>query len=117
MRFKVDENLPVEAAVLLRDADHEADTVHDEALAGADDETVFEAAQAERRVLVTLDRDFADIRRYPPAESAGILVLRPRSQDRDSAARLLARTLTLFESEPVAGRLWIVEEDRVRIRG
>ena len=116
MRFKIDENLPAEAASLLRHAGHEADTVHDESLAGAEDHRVFAAAQADARALVTLDGDFADIRAYPPAESRGVLVLRPHVQDRDSVLRLLARTLGLLDREPVAGRLWIVEEDRVRIR-
>jgi hypothetical protein len=35
MKFKVDENLPVEAAVLLREAGHDAATVHDQNLRGA----------------------------------------------------------------------------------
>lgn len=116
MRFKIDENLPVEAADLLRDAGHEADTVHDEHLAWADDARVIGEAKAGGRALVTLDGDFADIRSYPPAEWPGILVLRPASQDKDAVLRLLSRVVTLFESEPVAGKLWVVEETRVRIR-
>ena len=34
MKFKIDENLPSELAVDLRDLGHEADTVFDESLAG-----------------------------------------------------------------------------------
>jgi hypothetical protein len=37
MRAKLDENLPVEAAELLRTAGWECDTVDEEGLAGADD--------------------------------------------------------------------------------
>ena len=40
MKFKVDENLPVAAASLLREQGFEAVTVSDEALSGADDETI-----------------------------------------------------------------------------
>ena len=36
MRAKLDENVPIEAADLLRDAGWICDTVHDEGLAGAD---------------------------------------------------------------------------------
>ena len=37
MRFKLDENMPAEAAGLLRDNGHDAHSVHDEGLGGADD--------------------------------------------------------------------------------
>lgn len=40
MKFKIDENLPAEAAEILRDAGFVADTVGDEDLSGADDETI-----------------------------------------------------------------------------
>jgi hypothetical protein len=40
VRFKIDESLPAEAAGILRGAGFDADTVEDEDLSGADDETV-----------------------------------------------------------------------------
>lgn len=58
MRAKLDENLPVEAAELLRTAGWECDSVYDEGLAGADDPEVAAACQAGVRVI-TLDFDFA----------------------------------------------------------
>ena len=60
MKFKIDENLPAEAAV------------GDEDLSGADDDTVARRSQADDRVLVTLDLDFANIRAYPHGEHGGI---------------------------------------------
>ena len=51
MRAKLDENLPVEAAGLLRAAGWVCDTVYDEGLAGADDPIVAARCQAEARVL------------------------------------------------------------------
>jgi predicted nuclease of predicted toxin-antitoxin system len=66
MRFKVDENLPIEVAALLRDAGHEADTVMDEGLGGAIDDSIANRCREEDRVVVTLDVDFANIRAYPP---------------------------------------------------
>jgi predicted nuclease of predicted toxin-antitoxin system len=58
MHAKLDENLPVEAAELLRMAGWECDSVYDEGLAGTDDPEVAAACQAGARVL-TLDLDFA----------------------------------------------------------
>jgi hypothetical protein len=69
-----------------------------------------------RSVCSTLALGLADIRAYPPAESAGILVLRPRDQRTASIVALLARVLPLLETESLAGALWIVDERRVRVR-
>jgi predicted nuclease of predicted toxin-antitoxin system len=116
VRCKVDENLPIDAAALLRGAGHECQTVYDEALAGAPDQRVIDTCRAEGRTLLTLDLDFADLRTYPPAEYPGIIVLRPAEPDKEHVLRLLARTLPVLEHEAVVHSLWIVEETRVRIR-
>ncbi|MBK8933535.1 MAG: DUF5615 family PIN-like protein [Chloroflexi bacterium] len=49
MQIKLDENLPVELAVMLRQLGHDAETVPEENLDGADDDQVWQAAQAENR--------------------------------------------------------------------
>ena len=116
MRFKIDENLPVEAAEILRAGGHECHTVYDERLGGAPDSLVYERCRRERRVLVTLDLDFSDIRAYPPHESPGIVVIRPTELDRDHVIRLFHKTLAAVDRDDVTGALWIVEEDRIRIR-
>jgi predicted nuclease of predicted toxin-antitoxin system len=68
MRFKIDENLPVEILDLLRRKGHEALSVAEQQLAGHPDTDVASTCQAERRVLVTLDLNFSDIRLYPPED-------------------------------------------------
>lgn len=114
---KLDENVPVEAAELLRAAGWNCDTVHDEGLAGADDAKVAAVCQAEARVLFTLDLDFADIRAYPPKEYVGIVVLRPAEPSRRQVRDLVARALPVLAAEWAAYQLWIVEPARVRVRG
>ena len=117
MKFKVDENLPVESADLLRSAGHDAVTVGDQRLSGAADSAVAGVCRAEGRVLITLDVDFADIRFYPPEMSSGMIVLRAQRQDRMSVLALLRRAMALVEREPLAARLWVIDETRVRVRG
>lgn len=115
-RFKLDENVPLDAAALLRDAGHEVHTVLDEQLGGELDSKLFDTCQMEGRILVTFDLDFADIRQYPPAKHAGVWVLRPPSQSIESTLALLNGALAVLEDEPTVRRLWIVERERVRIR-
>lgn len=116
MRFKLDENLPAELAELFRQAGHEAVTVLDQGLGGASDPDVASACVREHRAIVTLDTDFADIRTYPPGDYAGIVVFRLASQARDHVLEIGVRLLRSLAGWPLDGRLWIVEESRIRMR-
>lgn len=116
MKFKTDENLPVEACELLNKQGHDALTVLDQKLGGAADDQLSTVCQSEKRVLVTLDFDFSDIRHYPPSEHHGIIVLKATSQSKKSIVKLLEGVLKLLNTEPVEGKLWIVEENKIRIR-
>ncbi len=58
MRFKADENLPMEVRDLLRQHGHDALTVADEGLAGIADPAVAAVCQVEKRTIVTLAMDF-----------------------------------------------------------
>jgi predicted nuclease of predicted toxin-antitoxin system len=117
MRFKIDENLPIEIAALLVQKDHEAHTVYDEHIAGVSDEALYQICKREKRILVTLDTDFSDIRTYPPAELPGTIVLRVGNQSKKHVLQVFGLMLPLIEREPLELHLWIVEEGRVRIRG
>ena len=96
MKIKLDENLPRRAGSILTAAGYDVDSVEEEGLAGADDPTVSEAATADKRLVITMDRGFGDIQRYPPGSHAGILVLRVDDQSAvsvvDTLSRLVAST-------------------------
>jgi predicted nuclease of predicted toxin-antitoxin system len=116
MKFKTDENMPVEATDDLRQAGHDALTVADQQLAGQPHERVAEVCRTEGRALVTLDLDFSDIRVYPPSDYAGIIVLRPSVQTVKNIQRLVGQVIAVLPTEPLAGHLWIVDEGQIRIR-
>jgi len=116
MKFKIDENLPVEIAYLLTAAGHEAVTVYEQGLAGACDLRFLEICQKEERVLVSLDLDFADIQAYPPTQYSGIMVIRSTRQDKQYLIELFQSIISLLGQEPLKNYLWIVEEGRIRIR-
>ena len=117
MLFKVDENLPVELAELLSDLGHDTKTVNDQRLQGVNDRALLELCDKEKRTLVTLDIDFSDIRTYPPQDHEGIILLRVGNQSKKHVLQVFERILPLFSQEPIKGRLWVVEENTVRIRG
>ena len=116
MKFKIDESLPAECATALQDAGFDAVTVSDENLTGADDSLIVNIARTEKRVLVTLDLDFASIKAYPSATHTGIIVLRLKRQDKRTLVAVMPRIISALAQRTPFGQLWIVEPDRIRFR-
>ena len=117
MKIKVDENIGKSAIELLHRYGHDVMTVRDQGLGGASDDRVFQACVAERRALVTLDHDFGHALRFPPAQSAGIVILElGHRTTRGAIDERIRAFLNLTRSRSVNGELWIVEPGRVRVR-
>ena len=116
MKFKIDQNLPVECASTLLAAGHDAITVYQQQLGGAPDHQVVAVCHAEARVLITSDLDLSDITHYPPASSPGYVVYRSRRQGKASMIDLTRQLIGLLAQHELSGRLWILEHARLRIR-
>jgi predicted nuclease of predicted toxin-antitoxin system len=110
VKLKLDANLGTRGRRLLVDAGHDVSTAEVQDLALAPDETLIAVCAGEGRALVTLDTDFANAMRYPPARYAGIVVVRalPRATASDIEAALGALLRAVGDSD-VAGRLLIVD--------
>jgi hypothetical protein len=116
MRFKIDENLPVEIADDLRAAGHDAHTVGEERMAGAADAAIMAHVKAERRVLLTMDKGIGNINQYPPHEYAGIILFRPRSTGRGETLLFVRHHLPALLASALSGHLWVVSEAGIRVR-
>ena len=77
MKLKLDENIDVRLTSLFTEPGDDVNTVRNEELTGQNDEAIFAASVRSGRTLLTLDLDFASPLRFPPAKSAGIVILRP----------------------------------------
>jgi predicted nuclease of predicted toxin-antitoxin system len=117
VRLKLDENLSPTLAALFAAEGHEAHSVVEQALEGKPDEKVIDVCRSERRALITLDLGFSNILAHPPADNAGIVVLRLHDQAHPTVERAIRRVVEILAKEPLAGRLWIVEDSRIRIHG
>ncbi len=117
MKFKIDENLPIEFADLLITAGHQAMTVNEQHPRGKTDSVIIDTCVRGGYILVTLDLDFADIRAYPPTQYPGLMVFRVVRQDKRHLIEVFQRVVPVLMREPIEGRLWIIEETRIRIRG
>ena len=84
MKFKIDENLPLEVAEVLNEYGYNAETVFYEKLTGTVDEDLIKICKNENRCLITLDKDFTNLEKYPPTTHAGIIHLKLQTQGKES---------------------------------
>lgn len=118
-RIYADANVPARLVAHMREALawDVLFVMEDPELRRAPDVRHFRLAHQLRRTLVTLDRDYLDDRRFPPAESAGVLVV-TAPDDRQFSALLRRIHRVLFEQAhgglqalPLQGRKLQVHTD------
>ena len=115
MKIKLDENLGRRGAEILRAAGHEVTTVHQEELTSASDARLLDVCVAGRKCLVSLDLDFANPLRFPPARHSGIAILRlSRERVADDLLGAVRTLVAGLESRPIEGRLWVVQAGHLR---
>lgn len=110
--------MPRSVVALLLRLGHQVEFARDIGLAAAQDGHIAARARMIGATLLTRDLDFADIRQYPPEGYAGIVVMRLPD---DATAQVIVSLIERFVREPgflaaLAGRLAIVEPERVRFR-
>jgi predicted nuclease of predicted toxin-antitoxin system len=116
MKFKLDENLGSRTAGLIAESGHDVQTVAQEKLSGTADSRLFDICVAERRCLISLDLDFADVLRFPPHDTPGMAVLRlPRATSLSLLTGLVRSLLAALRTASIAGQLWVVEVGRIRV--
>lgn len=116
MRFLIDECVSLAVATRLRQIGHHVTAVHEAPTSGILDPSVYELARNLDAVLVSRDRTFTRMKRFPPTGTAGIIVVR--------AAKLTSAEETVLVENFVSGPLFAqcrgalvtIQRDRVRIR-
>ncbi len=113
-RVYADANLPAGLVRFMREHLHwdVLFVVEDETLRRARDSEHFRLARQLRRTLVTLDQDFLDDDRFPPAECGGVLVLSaPHEEQFERLLKQADKVLFLQAAVPLAGRKLHVQAD------
>lgn len=115
MKLKLDENLGYVAKGFLLERGFDVVMVREQGLNGSLDEDLLPVVSREGRVLVTLDRGFANVHLYRPGEHAGIVALRPSKQ---SSRRIIEMLGVLLREVPLSsldGAVTIVRPNRIRV--
>ena len=70
----------------------------------------------EQRCLVTLDLDFAEVIRFPPQKTEGIVIIRvPKNPSLSLLEKTVQQLLQKTTELSPESNLWIVEAERIRI--
>jgi len=115
MRIHLDENLPVELVEELAALGHDVDHVKSSNMAGYSDRDVWDFAQAERRLLITQDIDFGDVRRIEDAAHFGLVLVR-LDQSRRGIIERIREVFAIERTDEWAGCLVVITERKVRVR-
>lgn len=90
MRFLADLNIESQIIKRLREDKHDVRSAAEDYL-GAPDEIVLAASTSQNRVLITNDKDFAELAYLQKKASAGIILVRmPKSSSGQKARRVAA---------------------------
>ena len=101
MKLKLDENLSRHLKPLLTGLGHDVLTA---------------AALREERMLLTLDLEFADLRKYPPGSHPGIILFRPPSFGPLSVNKFIIDFVTSADLSELTSCVGIVDPVNVRVR-
>ncbi len=85
-------------------------------MSGWKDAQLWIAVQRDERYLVTADKEFGDIRVYPPGTHQGILLLRPDEDGIRPILELLQKVLNTYNLEDLIGATTVASPRGIRLR-
>lgn len=113
MRILANENFPGDAVAALRQAGHDVAWVR-AAAPGSSDEQVLAWAQAEKRLIVTFDKDFGELAfRSRLSAMSGVILFRVVPSSPEYVARVAVAALQ--SRSDWAGHFSVIEEGRIRM--
>ena len=114
--FLADECVNFDVILGLRRNGVDVLTVKEAGLTGADDETVFEFAVVNKRVLLSFDRDFGDIFRFNIVNSSGVIIILVGQMGKSEIVKVILSFLIVIKtSANFRGKLAILGKTKIRL--
>lgn len=116
-KFVIDEDMPRSTGRILKQQGYDVRDIRDYGLHGAEDEEIYEFAQREQAVILTGDRDFGNILRFPLGNHFGIVIAHfPNEMPTMEINRHLIERFEDLSEDDFKGSLIIIELWKIRIR-
>ena len=101
---------------LLRQQGHEVSTLKEVGKAGAENEEVLGIATSLSAILITNDKGFGNVLRYPPKQYGGIIVLRITFENQKRIHEILINMLKEYNQEELQKTLVVIDTKTYRMR-
>jgi predicted nuclease of predicted toxin-antitoxin system len=116
-KFVIDADMARSTGRILEERGYDVKDVRDYGLRKAKDEEIYEFAQREQSVVLTGDRGFGNIIRFPLGEHFGIVVANfPNEMPTAKINQHLIESLEELSEEDFRGNVVIIEPGKIRIR-
>ena len=116
LKFLLDANLSPLTAEFLRNLNFDATSILEQKLHYLSDEEVVKKAKREARIIITFDRDFADLWYFREKGKIGIIHVRTKNQTPENVNEILRRFIENPKpSINLNNKLTVVKETGFRI--
>ncbi len=116
-KFVIDEDMSYSTGRILKQRGYDVRDIRDYGLRGAEDEEIYDFAQREKAVILTGDRGFGNILRFPLDKHFGIVVVHfPNETPTIEINRYLIERFKDLSEDDFKGNLIIIEPEKIRIR-
>lgn len=115
MKFIIDANLPHSLGELLALDNHDVIYAQEILPSPASDNTIYNLACTEERIILTRDLDFSNIIAFDAKKTGGIIVLRTFLLAIPEICAVVKNLMGTLTEEEITGHLIILEPSRFRV--
>ena len=116
MKIFANENLFDPIIEYLKTLGHDVLSIRESGLSGISDDEVYQRACKENRVIVTMDKDFSRIFRFPPEKCGGIIVVKIYKRTVDETQALFKKYYHSIMEKDIVKNLIIITPEGLRIK-
>jgi predicted nuclease of predicted toxin-antitoxin system len=116
MKMYANENLFSPIIDYLRGLGHDVLSVREAGHSGASDDEVYQLACNEKRVIITMDRDFSRMFRFSPKLCGGIIVVKIYRRTLSDTLNIFEKLFREIKEEDIRENLVVLTPEEVRIR-
>lgn len=116
MKLFANENLFEPIIEYLKCNGHDVLSIRDAGLSGISDDAIYQMACKQRMVIVTMDKDFTRMFRFPPQKCGGIIVVKVYKRTVENTLEIFKRYFYTLNEEDIKGKPVILNPEGIRIR-
>ncbi len=95
---------------------HDVLSIRGSELSGISDDEVYHRACKEKRIIITMDKDFLRIFRFPPEKCGGIIVVKIYKRTVDETLSIFMKFYKSIPEKDILKNLVVITPEGVRIR-